>query len=73
MIEVTAENCVQRTARKAWPCQCPGNGHRNCTHDDCAQEIRPGDRYVEYVGEAAPYQSGTRYCQPCGVAEWGAR
>ena len=38
---------------------------------DCARYIAPGERYVEYVGEAAPYQSGTRYCARCAEAVWG--
>lgn len=64
---------VYRTARKPWSCECPGNGRRPCPHgDDCAERINPGDRYVEYLGEAAAYGSGTRYCLPCGVATWRA-
>lgn len=39
--------------------------------DDCAGRIEPGDRYVEYLGESAPWQSGDRYCWPCGVKVWG--
>lgn len=40
---------------------------------DCLIEINPGDRYVEYVGEAMFYESGSRYCQRCGEAVWGQR
>jgi hypothetical protein len=63
MIEAPLDTSVAlyRVARKRWACNCPGNGHENCPHDDCAQEIAPGERYVEYLGEAPAYQSGSRY------------
>ena len=71
-IELVSE-AVPRTARKKWLCQCPGNGHQNCPHTiECNQTIRPGERYIEYLGEAAPYASGTRYCLPCGELTWEA-
>lgn len=37
---------------------------------DCRGDIAPGDQYVEYLGESAAWQSGTRYCLPCGLATW---
>lgn len=39
---------------------------------ECAGDIKPGDRYVEYLGEAAAYESGHRYCWPCGLQTWGS-
>lgn len=38
----------------------------------CLGDIAPGDRYVEYLGEALAYQSGTRYCRVCGSLTWAA-
>lgn len=38
--------------------------------DGCVGDIAPGDRYIEYVGEAAAWESGSRYCLPCGEAVW---
>jgi hypothetical protein len=35
----------------------------------CRAEIRVGSRYVEWLGESAPYESGTRYCFRCARAE----
>ncbi|HEU4423687.1 MAG TPA: hypothetical protein VFR67_14245 [Pilimelia sp.] len=63
---------VYRTARRGWQCQCPGNGHENCQHGDCAEQIPAGARYVEYLGDAPAYKSGLRYCRPCGIATWRA-
>ncbi len=37
----------------------------------CGYVIEPGDRYVEYIGEAPAYQSGIRYSVPCALAAWG--
>lgn len=75
MIQLDSAVAVYRKARKEWHCQCPGNGHRSCPHTRpdgpmCLQTIQPGDQYVEYFGEAAAYQSGLRYCLPCGVDTW---
>ena len=37
----------------------------------CTGDIAPGVRYVEYRGEtAAAWESGSRWCAPCGVATW---
>jgi hypothetical protein len=70
---------VYRTARQPWRCQCDGScgeltrdpANRTwCGNPACLGVIVPGDRYVEYLGEAEPYRSGRRYCRPCGVAAW---
>jgi hypothetical protein len=36
----------------------------------CRGDIHPGDRYIEYLGDAGAYQSGERYCLPCGISTW---
>ncbi len=58
----TIEGVVIRRARKAWTCV------------ECAGAINRGDDYVEYLGEAPAYASGTRYCDGCaidaGLAVW---
>jgi hypothetical protein len=38
---------------------------------DCLGEIPAGSAYLEYLGDAAAYESGSRYCQRCGIAVWG--
>ena len=72
-------NAVYRTARQPWRCQCDGScgeltrdtSNRTwCGNPACLGVIVPGDRYVEYLGETPAYQSGVRYCRPCGVAAW---
>jgi|WetSurSiteA1Bulk_404760.scaffolds.fasta_scaffold479844_1 hypothetical protein len=35
--------------------------------------IRRGDPYVEYMGESAAYESGSRYCSGCSRAAGLAR
>lgn len=60
---------VYRTARKPWDCECPGGG-QPCPHMECRGAIEPGERHVEYRAEAGPFESGARYCLPCGVATW---
>jgi len=67
--ELDDREALYRTARKPWTCQCPG-GRKPCPHDDCARTIAPGDRYVEVTSEAAAYESGFRYCLPCGIATY---
>lgn len=47
----------------------PNPNHR----EGCIETIEPGDRYVEYLGESAAWESGSRYCLPCGEAAWGVR
>lgn len=39
----------------------------------CAGWIEPGDRYVEWRGDAAMWESGSRYCLACGTTVWAAR
>ncbi len=39
----------------------------------CRGWIEPGDRHFEYLGDAAPYQSGTRYCEPCALTVWASQ
>lgn len=38
---------------------------------DCRGDIAPGDQYIEYLGESMAWESGARYCLPCGLATWG--
>ena len=38
--------------------------------NECRGDIEPGDQYVEYLGESSAYQSGVRYCLPCGLNAW---
>ena len=38
----------------------------------CRGDIHPRQRYVEYLGGAAAYESGSRYRVPCGAAVWAA-
>jgi len=38
---------------------------------NCLGEIPAGTAYLEYLGEAAAWQFGSRYCQRCGIAVWG--
>lgn len=38
----------------------------------CSGWIERGDAYVEFLGDAAPYESGSRYCLACGYEAWGA-
>ena len=40
---------------------------------DCpSPDIKPGDVYGEYIGEAAAYQSGLPYCAACAAVVWPA-
>lgn len=60
------ENVIVRTARKTH--QCEGDGSASHRHaDDCPRVIYPGVRYVEYVGEAAAFQSGSRHSMTCAL------
>jgi hypothetical protein len=38
--------------------------------EGCLGDIKPGDLYFDYVGEAAFAESGRPYCQTCGIAVW---
>jgi hypothetical protein len=57
--ELEAQELVIRTARKAWTCE------------GCGAAIEPGERHLEYRGEAHAYESGSRYCAVCAENVWG--
>lgn len=63
---------VSATYTAAWVEDVP-NPNASGRAADCRGAIEPGDRYVEYLGEATTYESGVRYCLPCGIASWAAR
>jgi hypothetical protein len=58
------DNAIWRTARKRY--RCDGNGVRQSVA--CREHIEPGDQYVEYTGDAAPFQRGSTHCIPCALA-----
>jgi hypothetical protein len=58
------ENAIFRTARKSY--RCHGNGVAPAP--GCAGTIRPGDPYIEFVGETPAYQRGTAHCMTCAIA-----
>lgn len=61
-----AENCILRRARKTW--RCAGDGAATPEHaEHCDGVIAAGEQYVEYVGEAHAYQSGSRHSIGCAV------
>lgn len=65
---------IVRRARREWSCECECHGRggqRAEPHEGCTQTIPAGTQYVEYVGEAAAYQSGWRLCGTCAVITWG--
>jgi hypothetical protein len=66
------EMAVYRKARKPWRCTCadPASNNYGGGVVMCQRSIRPGDTYVEHLGDSGSYQSGVRYCLPCGVATW---
>jgi hypothetical protein len=39
----------------------------------CETPIRPGDRYLEYLGESPAFHSGSAYCAEHALAEWGVK
>lgn len=48
--------------------------HRNPEYrSDCLVEIAVGDEYIEYLGDSAMWESGSRYCARCGVAVWAIK
>jgi len=58
--------CIIRTARKPWRCDGDGAAKSHRKHSEfCCHTIQAHERYVEYVGEAAPYESGYRVCWDC--------
>lgn len=50
---VAGDASVLRTARKHWTCAA------------CGGAIKPGQRYLEYLGEAHVHASGRRHCLRC--------
>lgn len=49
--------------------QCTGDGALPSHHaKNCTPKIKPGEPYLEYVGETFPFQSGTRHCMACANA-----
>ncbi len=36
----------------------------------CDTPINPGDRYLEYLGESAAFQSGYPYCREHALSQW---
>jgi hypothetical protein len=66
VIEPSSDDSIIRTARKTY--QCAGDGSASHRHaDDCPRIIVPGVRHIEYVGEAAAYQSGSRHSMACAL------
>ena len=65
---------IIRTARKPWRCSCHLRAHHGGTGDIgnfCQNVIAVGERYPEYVGEVAAFQSGARYCPDCRKDQLG--
>lgn len=58
--------CIRRKARQPWVCTGSG-GNPPRFADRCVGIIGAGQRYVEYVGGAAAYQSGSRHCLACAA------
>ena len=72
------DGLVIRTARKPHRCEHfelrpdePRDRMGHAPRTYCEIPIRPGDRYLEYLGEAAAFQSGVAYCAEHALAEWG--
>ena len=63
---------IERIARREWSCTCVDGPNSRSRSTRCTAVIRRGDAYVEYVGEAGGYSSGTRYCLACGTETWRA-
>ena len=60
------ENCKLRRARLNW--KCAGNGACGDARKHakgCDGWIVEGQQYVEYVGEVAAFQSGSRHSMKC--------
>lgn len=64
------EYAIERIARREWRCTTTSGNNAPDRSDLCTGLITSGDAYIEYVGEVAPYQTGTRYCLACGVKVW---
>jgi len=61
---------VERTARKTYQCACARRPTAYPDRPGCTGAIAPGERYMEYLGEAPVYGSGERFCWPCGQRVW---
>lgn len=60
------ENAIYRTARKTY--RCEGSGGIPARHSDaCPKLIRPGEAYIEYVGETPAYQRGSPHSIACAI------
>jgi hypothetical protein len=71
---------VLRTARKPHRCEhftlitdAPVDRTGRTPRSYCETPIRPGDRYLEYLGESHAYQSGSAYCAEHALEEWGVQ
>jgi hypothetical protein len=64
------ETLALRTARKHRVC-CQGGGDGSHASPACTITIRPGEAYVEYMGETPAYHTGHAYCLPCHLKHWG--
>lgn len=66
------EGCLKRRARNRYECQ--GNGARRALrkYAPACTMIMPTTLYMEYVGESAAYESGSRHCLACADAFFGA-
>lgn len=67
------ENLILRVARKQWACEGDGRHEAPQHAPDCSLVILPREHYVEYVGESAAYQSGSRHSPECTATFYGAR
>lgn len=65
------ERQTVRTARKEWECAGDGKAHHPNHASACPRVIHPGEDYLEYLGDAPAYQSGTRHSLACAVAFYG--
>lgn len=63
-------NSDLRARRAAKQHQCHLFGEDGQSRD-CTEFINAGDLYVENLDSAPAYHSGTRYCVPCAVKEFG--
>lgn len=66
---------IIRTARKDHSCFVARFYERSGSEnwipaEGCTPIIVKGSRYVEYIGEAAAFESGHRYCAACALKHW---
>lgn len=67
------DGLILRVARKQWACEGDGRHEAPQHAPGCSLTIFAGEHYVEYVGEAAAYQSGSRHSPECAAAFYFAR